>query len=181
MTLYSSMTLTYSEFRDLLSLCKPLLHLASAFCWRKAEFAPALLKQGHCAGSTLLTEGRRQCAGQGERYWDSVSIVQCPVSLKLIHVCDSAVLWVHAISVCFGSVSFATSGRLRNRWLGKTCVTGVFFCWVQWTSSDADLLTCKRLAVSRQSVWIDMEQMIPLLVNVVGWIGNCSWEQFLPL
>lgn len=46
MTLYSGMTLTYSEFRDLLSLCKPLLHLASAFWWRKLSLPQHCCSRG---------------------------------------------------------------------------------------------------------------------------------------
>lgn len=62
------------------------------------------------------------------------------MSLKLIYVCDLlyCASWVHAISVGFGSVSFAASGRVRNRWLGRTCVTGIFFCWVQWSWMKVD-------------------------------------------
>lgn len=170
---FSGMTLTYSKFRDLLSLCKLLLHLALVFWWRKLEFAPALLKQVCCAVSRVPwlrgRQCRRQCAGQDERSWDNVSIVQYPVSLKLIYVCSSGVLCImnSCDSVCFGSVLFAKSGRLRNRWLVKP-VWLVFSSpecsgveW-KWASSDIDLLTCKRFAVSRQYVWIDVEQIIPL-------------------
>lgn len=114
----------------------------------EAEFAPALLKQVCCAGSTVpWLRGRqrtKQCAGQDERYWDNVSIAQYPVSLKLIHVSDSGVLCIMSScdSVCFGSVLFTKSGRFRNRWLGKTCVTGILFSWVQWGWMKVGQLRC---------------------------------------
>lgn len=108
--------------RDLLSLPKPLLPLASAFWWWKLRLPQhCWLKQGHCAGNTVPwlrgRQCRRQCAGQDDRYWDSVSIVQYPVALKLIHICDFAVLGFLSScdSVCFGSVSLTANGRLRNR------------------------------------------------------------------
>lgn len=61
-------------FRDLLSLYKPLLRLASALCWRReAEFDPAAIQpdQEGYAGSNVPFWRRRdtgkQCTSRGER------------------------------------------------------------------------------------------------------------------
>lgn len=56
---FSGMTLTYSKFRDLLSLCKLLLHLALVFWWRKLSLPQ------HCWSRCVVQSAQSRGWGGG--------------------------------------------------------------------------------------------------------------------